>query len=484
MQHYIKYYYPNFSLLKSVSIFVVLFLTLTNNALANELKFASIIESKPILYEVDGSKGLILNKQSLLYFTKLNNVDGLYKYDVLTKAIELVKPITINNSIGTQGGRPRAKGNNVSLMSIYGQVYATDGTSSGTVLIKDFDVYFDGGGSLGLLISKVNNIQFVNGKFYIRVFDYDSFTGAQSGQVWVSDGTVNGTTLVSKGHSRIEHVFSAMVNGRKTTHFLAYNQAQESELWKLDSQNQSSLVYSFGERLSFNTESTTTTNSKGSYLCSSNNAVVTSESKTTLWRVSNSGRLEIIENNCTPNTLAINGDHLIYYSNGELSRTTGGTNQKKLLARDVNSRSAQYCQNNNELEYLINNKIYSIRMGELVTVKSVDSDFQRSISTCLGDDWVLDRDLGTDSYSTSLINKTTLKETPIKEVTQIIGNIPDIRTNRIYIDNYLKIDNEIYGFGSNYFLNQNGRDFDSIEHLYMLKESKEVTIPLMLLLEE
>src|SRR5207249_10641696 len=92
------------------------------------------------------------------------------------------------------------------------ELWKSDGTEAGTVLVKDINP-----GPRG---SEPSNLVDVNGTLF--------FTTDSTGGLWKSDGTDTGTVPVNKGASAYELV---NVNG---TLFFFSDGAQGPELWKSD----------------------------------------------------------------------------------------------------------------------------------------------------------------------------------------------------------------------------------------------------------
>jgi ELWxxDGT repeat protein len=101
------------------------------------------------------------------------------------------------------------------------QLWKSDGTAAGTVLVKDFSPGWSGG---------VESLANVNGTLYIAASD-----GTNGGELWKSDGTVAGTVLVKDivpGSGGSVPYYLTNVNG--TLYFSADDGAHGRELWKSD----------------------------------------------------------------------------------------------------------------------------------------------------------------------------------------------------------------------------------------------------------
>ncbi len=113
-----------------------------------------------------------------------------------------------------------------SLTSSTFQLWKSDGTSAGTTLIKDFGTF---SGFFPAFFFPFNN------KIYFNGTDY----AATGNELWVTDGTTAGTTLVKDiypggtNNSSFPFLFNAVVINNKF-YFIASTGANGNELWSSD----------------------------------------------------------------------------------------------------------------------------------------------------------------------------------------------------------------------------------------------------------
>lgn len=479
-----------YTLVHIIFCYLALSLLVSEIAFASNVKLKTIAESDTLFGSPSTrNTGLVFDDNKILYFTRVNNTPGLYEFDTSQKIEKLVRPLNLDRgSWALNDDRPQAKGNGIALMSVFGRLYATDGTRSGTSLLKNFGTSIDIISSLGILHSVIRDIKFIDSNFYIVTSEFGTTTvqGKQISQVWISDGTVSGTRLVSDNHNFISGLFSTNAFGKQTIHFIARNENQETELWRLDTNDRPSLVANFGINTRIDVANNTATNSKGTYLCSETFSTSSSSqtSLTTLLRVSNNGTVTTIESDCTPETLATNHDFLFYSNRQGIWRTSGINGQKELLVSEVNTRSygTNFCQNDDELTYLINNKLFSLKLAKLGTTNILTAGLQRSIHSCLGNKLVFRQNL-----SDTLFDKEINEETKITSQVQSGERLEtffdrDVVTS---VGQYLRLKDDVYAFGNFEYADKNGRN--RIRRLRLLKLQNSNThflAPLMLILEE
>ena len=169
------------------------------------------------------------NLNGILMISAKNNSSEndheLWKSDGTTAGTVLVKDV----NVGVNGSFPQnfCVSNNLLFFSAFDEINGTelwksDGTTAGTVMIKDIKV--------GSNDSAPSNLVFLNG------FVYFSAYSATSGQeLWKSDGTTTGTTLVKDinigtGDASIEN----LVVFKNKVYFSANNFTNGQELWVSD----------------------------------------------------------------------------------------------------------------------------------------------------------------------------------------------------------------------------------------------------------
>lgn len=168
-----------------------------------------------------------------LYFSVETTTEGyeLWKSDGTASGTNIVKDIVPGTSSSNAGD----SGNGIAFVKSNGvlffpattaasgrELWKSDGTASGTVLVKDII-----SGTTG---SDVKFLCDVNGILY-----FSAYTTANGQELWKSDGTAAGTVLVkdiNPGTSSSYPIFLINVNG--TLFFFASNSVNGNELWKSD----------------------------------------------------------------------------------------------------------------------------------------------------------------------------------------------------------------------------------------------------------
>ena len=164
----------------------------------------------------------------LMTAAKSNTTDNdyeLWKSDGTTAGTVLVKDI----NVGTNGSYPQnfCVGNNLLFFSASDDINGTelwksDGTTAGTVMIKDIKVGLNDSGPSGLI--------FLNGFVY-----FSAYNATNGQELWKSDGTTAGTTLVKDinvgtGDAYVEN----LVVFKNKLYFSANNSTNGQELWVSD----------------------------------------------------------------------------------------------------------------------------------------------------------------------------------------------------------------------------------------------------------
>jgi VCBS repeat-containing protein/ELWxxDGT repeat protein len=101
------------------------------------------------------------------------------------------------------------------------ELWKTDGTAAGTVLVKD--ISFQGGGS------RPSDLTDVNGTLFFFADD-----GVQGRELWKSDGTTAGTVMVGAGISLPSYGPAYLTNVGGTLYFVGTDGTHGNQLWKSD----------------------------------------------------------------------------------------------------------------------------------------------------------------------------------------------------------------------------------------------------------
>lgn len=103
------------------------------------------------------------------------------------------------------------------------ELWKSDGTAAGTVLVKDINA-----GSYGFYLGSLTA---VGSTLYFLAFE-----GADGEELWKSDGTADGTVMVKDIDPGGDGSYPIdLVNAGGTLYFSAYDKADGYELWKSDS---------------------------------------------------------------------------------------------------------------------------------------------------------------------------------------------------------------------------------------------------------
>jgi ELWxxDGT repeat protein len=194
----------------------------------------SLVKDINLSNEPSGSdpKNLI-SFNNKLYFSANNGVDGreLWVSDGTESGTQLVKDIALGNNANpgsltvlgdklffSANANNDVEGNDIEL-------FVTDGTESGTQLVKNIAV----GGS-----AAVRNLIVFNNKLY-----FSANNRVNGEELWVSDGTESGTQLVKdiagsvSGYNQSSQPENLTVAGNKL-YFSADNRVNGRELWVSD----------------------------------------------------------------------------------------------------------------------------------------------------------------------------------------------------------------------------------------------------------
>jgi ELWxxDGT repeat protein len=172
----------------------------------------------------------LTNVNGTIYFHATNGTNGyeLWKSDGTSSGTVLVKDIWP----GALSGSPRDLTNfngtlyfRVNDGATGYELWKSDGTSTGTVLVKDIWP-----GASGSPLSFAN----VNGTLYFQATD-GTIGGAKGSELWKTDGTSSGTVLVkdiNPGTASSSPLYLTNING--TLYFRASDGTTGFELWKSD----------------------------------------------------------------------------------------------------------------------------------------------------------------------------------------------------------------------------------------------------------
>jgi ELWxxDGT repeat protein len=175
--------------------------------------------------------------------------DELWKSDGTQAGTVLVKDI--HKGLMYEGGRfqnlnERNNSNPTDLIALNGNLFftATDGikgfelwksngTEPGTSLVKDIDVKYTNKNEYTPPIETLaySNIPYVKNLNGTLVFSF--WGGTNSLQIWKSDGTTNGTTLL-KENLNVSSDTTCFTRINNTIYFAGRNDANGGELWKTD----------------------------------------------------------------------------------------------------------------------------------------------------------------------------------------------------------------------------------------------------------
>ncbi len=347
--------------------------------------------------------GIALDDLNLVYFARLNTVEGLYSFNSVNNKTVLLQAF---QQIGTPGedpwgGRYHAAKDGLALLSIRGKLYATDGTPSGTKLIRDFGSY-SCCGSYPIIQSVIKSIQYIDSAFYITTNITDPFYPYSSkAELWRSDGTSLGTkklgtTKFGSSQSRIRMVFSALINGKETILFIVGSPSSGVEMWKINEDDSTSLMHQFAPNVFFTSLGTTVRNSNGTFLCSSTLIEGRPPEQTNLWRISNNGTLTSIESGCFENTLALNEGRVFYLNQSGLQSTDGRDGNSKIeltFSMKRNVLSPSFCEVSGSLVYAIDaGRMLTVKNGEISTSKAPMATGIPRISICSNNMIIIEQD--------------------------------------------------------------------------------------------
>ena len=220
-------------------------------------------------------------------------------------------------------------------ISTNNELWKSDGTNSGTVLLKDIKP--------GLESSNPGNLTDINSTLFFRADD-----GTNGRELWKSDGTNSGTVLIkdiNPGSGSSNASKFTDVNG--SAFFIANNGTNGTELWKSDGTNSGTVLVEDITPGSQGTEFDNLTNVNGTLFFTANDASNGvelwksdgTESGTTLVADINPGA-----NSSNPENLSVI-DGVLYFSaddgsNGRELWKSDGTELGTVLVGDINPGSA------------------------------------------------------------------------------------------------------------------------------------------------
>ena len=201
--------------------------------LAIETQLVKDIDSQPENQGSDPTNFVQIG--SSLYFAASTNGTGieLWKSDGTAAGTVMVKDIRVGRSDSSPFKLTNVNGTLYFLANdgTYGiELWKSDGTDTGTSMVKD--IWVGGVSSMGSTSSELWNVELmnVNGTLYFQASD-----GTSGVELWKSDGTTAGTTMVKDiGIGSISSSPSLLTNVNGTLFFKANDGSFGQELWKSD----------------------------------------------------------------------------------------------------------------------------------------------------------------------------------------------------------------------------------------------------------
>lgn len=170
-----------------------------------------------------------------LYFVGNNNVNGfeLWKTDGSVSGTQLVKDIKVGASGGFMVTREMISHNGFIYFSgddgtISDELWKSDGTASGTNLVKNIAVTGP---------SYIENFTVSNDVLFFTAND-----GNNGQELWKTDGSAAGTVLVKNIASSGGSLPNYLTDVKGTLYFSAYTAANGIELWKSDGTNAGTIM--------------------------------------------------------------------------------------------------------------------------------------------------------------------------------------------------------------------------------------------------
>ena len=271
-----------------------------------------------------------INDHSFIFIGNLGGNKGLFRHDVGQGKTVFLKSIDYPNY---QFYVDFASHGNKTLIDINGKLLVTDGSASGTSLIKDFGTSYSV--SNGDPTSRVCSINYLHGAFYLTV---GSCEVGNSDDLWITSGTLASTRLLSEDkHKRIISVFDDQTKPDNSILFLAVNLNSRAALWQISGESGAiSMLSEFADKdLSAETRSPVKT-AKGVFSCLYDR----STGSRAIWRVSNGRAVDHVIDDCL--SLIELNDELYFTSSGRhqpagLWATSGNVGNKQLLKKFLTS---------------------------------------------------------------------------------------------------------------------------------------------------
>lgn len=221
-----------------------------------------------------------------------------------------------------------------------GSLFITDGTPSGTKLLKSFGIRYCCGPN-GSDLSRISPLFVDNDDLYFTYEDslnteYAGRDRPSSVSLWKTNGTQSGTRQISKSISEkypytYNFIGNAFINYSFDPNTLFY--FSKGGLWK-SSQNNRPFITLDDDLTASVIDSQTVTTSRGNFMCGLNY----NKTGNALWRFSNSGNFEIIADGC--DAIINTFDNRVFYTvNNQIWETDGTSLGERRL---INFRGYEY----------------------------------------------------------------------------------------------------------------------------------------------
>jgi ELWxxDGT repeat protein len=269
----------------------------------------------------------LTNVNGTLYFTASTTASGieLWKSDGTDAGTVLVKDIMP----GTAGSSPSNLANiNGTLYFVANdgvngaELWKSDGTAAGTVLVKDI---FPGNGPTGSVEANIMYLTDVNGTLYFTASD-----GVNGQELWKSDGTSNGTTIVRdivQGSGSASPTWFLVVDG--TLYFTAYLSSSYG-FWKSDGTAAGTVLIKDINPILTDISPSNPTNVNGTIYFGSNNGVNGNE----LWKSDGTTTGTVLVTDINPGAGNSTPWGLVSYNGLLFFQANNGTNGAELWVSD------------------------------------------------------------------------------------------------------------------------------------------------------